>query len=402
MDLPLSGVRILDFGHVATGPFATSLLADFGADVIKVESATAVEPGRRLGPFRPDGPRDPEGSAFFASLNRNKRSAGINLKHPQGVEIALALADRCDAVTENFSVGVMDRLGLGPTRLLERNPRLIYVSMSGLGSGGPRSDWVSFNVVIQALSGLMLATGRPGDPPVAVSNSWADFVAGLHAAVVLAAALARRGRDGQGCWIDLSQYEANVLPLGHLVMAAEGNGHVTGRMGNRSASRVPQGCYPCHGEDTWCVISVGAEEEWQGLVEAIGDPDLLDPRYGALEGRRAHVDQIDARLETWTRQHPARHVETVLQQAGVPAAAVRTNVEVMADLSSFAPSYQTVEHPVIGTMPMLPNPIHFEGAAVRLGRAGPRLGEHTGEVLRELLGTSDAELDHLKSIGALA
>jgi benzylsuccinate CoA-transferase BbsF subunit len=284
---------------------------------------------------------------------------------------------------------------------MERNPRLIYVSMSGLGSGGPRSDWVSFNVVIQALSGLMLATGRPGDAPVAVSNSWADFVAGLHAAVVLTAALARRDRDGSGCWIDLSQYEANALPLGHLVLAAEGNGHVTGRMGNRSASRVPQGCYPCRGEDTWCVISVGTEEEWRGLVGAIGDPGLLAPQYRTFEGRRAHADQIDARLEAWTRQQAARHVETVLQQAGVPAAAVRTNVETMADLASFAPSYRTVEHPVIGTVPMLPNPIHVEGAAVREDRAGPQLGEHTGEVLRELLGTSDAEFDRLKSIGAL-
>jgi benzylsuccinate CoA-transferase BbsF subunit len=402
MDLPLSGIRILDFGHVATGPFATGLLADFGADVIKVESATAVEPGRRLGPFRPDGPRDPDGSAFFASLNRNKRSVAINLKHPQGVEIALALADRCDAVTENFSVGVMDRLGLGPARLLERNPRLIYLSMSGLGSGGPRSDWVSFNVVIQALCGAMLATGRPGDPPVAVSNSWADFVAGLHAAVVLAGALAERGPDGQGCWIDLSQYEANALPLGHLMLAASGNGREHGRMGNRSAARVPQGCYPCRGDDAWCVISVGSEDEWRGLVEAVGDRDLSDSRYGTPEGRRAHEDQIDRRLEAWTRQRSARDAEVVLQQAGVPAAAVRTNVEAMADLPMFAPSYRTVEHPVVGLMPMLPNPIHIEGAPARVERAGPRLGDHTDEVLRDLLCLSDAEIGRMKSAGVLA
>ncbi len=398
----LTGVRILDFGHVATGPFATSLLADFGADVIKVESATAVEPGRRLGPFKPNGPREPEGSAFFASLNRNKRSVAINLKHPQGIETALALADRCDAVTENFSVGVMERLGLGPARLLARNRRLIYLSMSGLGYGGPRSEWVSFNVVIQALSGLMLATGRTGDSPVAVSNSWADFVAGLHAAVVLTAALARRGRDGEGVWIDLSQYEANVLPLGHLILAAEENGNPEGRMGNRSASRAPQGCYPCQGEDAWCAISVGGDDEWQALVHAVGDGDLRDPRYRTVEGREAHADQIDAHLEVWTRQRPARHVEIILQTAGVPAAAVRTNVEVMTDLPAFAPSSGTAEHPVIGTMPMLPNPIHVEGAPARLERAGPLLGEHTDNVLRELLDMTEADIDRLRSIGALA
>jgi crotonobetainyl-CoA:carnitine CoA-transferase CaiB-like acyl-CoA transferase len=214
----LEGVRVLDFSHVVTGPFATGLLADYGADVIKIESATAVEPGRRLGPFAPGAPREPDGSALFAGLNRSKRSVALNLKHPRGTEVALALADRCDVLVENFSVGTMDRLGLGHERVLARNPRLVYLSMSGLGATGPRAGWVSFNVVIQALSGLMLATGRPGDPPIGISNSWADFVAGLHGAVVIAAALERRDRDGHGCWIDLSQYEANVLPAGHLVV----------------------------------------------------------------------------------------------------------------------------------------------------------------------------------------
>ncbi|MGH2372906.1 MAG: CaiB/BaiF CoA transferase family protein [bacterium] len=402
MSLPLSGVRILDFGHVVTGPFATSLLADLGADVVKVESGMAPDQARRLGPFRPGGPQDLEGSAIFASLNRNKRSVAINLKHPEGIEIALALAERSDVLTENFSVGVMERLGLGPDRVLERNRRLIYVSMSGLGAHGPHADWVSFNIIIQALSGLMLTTGSPGDPPVAVSNSWADFVAGLHGALVVAAALCRREVHGQGCWIDLSQYEANVLPLGHLVMASQRAGRAVGRAGNRSMTRAPQGCYRCDGEDAWCVLSVGDAAEWRSLVGLLGDDVLSDPRFDSLQARLAHAEEIDRSIEAWTRRRPARQAEETLQRAGIPATAVRTTGEVLDDLPRFSPGRRSVHHPVIGEMPVFPAPIRFDAAGARVDRAGPRLGEHTREVLHDLLGMSDAELARLHDEGVLA
>lgn len=401
MTRPLDGVRILDFGHVVTGPFATGLLGDFGADVIKVESSTAVEGGRRLGPFKPGAAREPEGSTLFASLNRNKRSVAINLKHPRGTEVARTLARHCDVVTENFSVGVMDRLGLGPDTLRAANPRLIYVSMAGLGHSGPCAQWVSFNAVIQALSGLMLATGRPGDPPIGVSNSWADFMAGLHAAVIITAALERRDRDGEGCWIDLSQYESNALPLGPLMMDTQRNGGIA-RQSNRSAHRVPQGCYRCAGEDEWCVISVGSAAEWDAVVRIVDDGVLADPRYQSLEVRQSAEDEIDQRVEAWTRGRDARMVERVFQVAGVPAAAVRTNVGALTDLATYAPSTRVVTHPVIGEMPMLSNPIHIDGVPGRLDHAGPLLGQHTDEVLRQVAGLDDAEIDALKASGALS
>jgi crotonobetainyl-CoA:carnitine CoA-transferase CaiB-like acyl-CoA transferase len=397
----LSGVRILDFGHVVTGSFATSLLADFGADVIKVESATAVEPGRRLGPFGHNGPREPDGSALFASLNRNKRSVAINLKSATGLDIAVALARESDALVENFSVGVMERLGLGSRRMLAMNPGLIYLSMAGLGHGGPHAGWVSFNVVIQALSGQMLTTGKPEDPPVAVSNSWADFVAGLHGALTVMAALARREQDGRGCWIDLSQYEANMLPLGHLILASQRAGSSVGRMGNRSATRFPQGCYRCEGADAWCALSVGSDQEWRALVSVLADEDLADPRYDTPEDRCARADEIDRRIEAWTRDRPAKEVERRLQHAGIAAAAVRSNVEVMAELSRFVPSFRSMQHPVVGTVPVLPNPIHFEGEPAQTDRAGPLLGQHTGEVLHQVLGMSAVECERLRVDGVL-
>lgn len=399
MTLPLDGVRILDFGHVVTGPFATGLLADFGAEVIKIESATAVEGGRRLGPFRPGGPRDPEGSGIYASLNRNKRSVAVNLKHPRGVGVALALARQCDVLTENFSVGVMDRLGLGPERVLAVNPRLIYVSISGLGTGGPRSGWVSFNAVIQALSGAMLVTGAPGDPPIGVSNSWADFIAGAHAAVVIVAALQRRDAGEDGCWIDLSQYEANALPLGRTVMDAR-RGRET-RWGNRSAERVPQGCYRCQGDDAWCVISVGSDEEWAALARLIAAPGVVAARYPTVDARRQASDEIDRWLERWTRTRTAEDVERLCRGARVPALAVRTNIDALRELPLLAPSLWTTEHPVLGRLPMVPNPIHIDGLSPRKAHAGPLLGADTEDVLREVAGFTGTEIASLRADGVL-
>lgn len=401
MRLPLADFRILDFTHVASGPFATGLLADFGADVIKVESATRMDQARWLGPFRPSGPGGPEGSSIFASLNRNKRSVAINLKDPRGRQLVEELADRCDALVENFSAGVMARLGLGPEEMLGRHPHLIYVSMSGLGHRGPRSHWLSFNVVLQALSGLMLVTGDQGQPPIMVSNSWADFVAGLHGAAVILSAYARMGPERRGTWVDMSQHEANILPLGELLLVASQTQTPVGRWGNRSPDRAPQGCYRCAGEDSWCVISVGEETEWNALVRVLGDESLMASRYNSVDGRRGYLDEIDRKIEAWTGGRPAREVEQLLQAAGVSAAAVRTNVDVMAELPYLAPSYRVVEHPVIGEMPNLPVPIHFRGLEDRVDSPAPLLGEHTGEVLRELLGMGDPDVRQLRADGVL-
>lgn len=396
---PLAGIRVLDFSHVVTGPFATCQLADFGADVIKVESSVAVEPGRRLGPFRPNGPREPDGSALFASLNRNKQSLAVNLKRPEGVELVLRLAEKSDVLVENFSVGTMHRFGLGPDVVLARSPHIIYLSMSGLGYEGPRAGWVSFNVVIQALSGLMMATGRPGDPPVAVSNSLADFVAGLHGALMTAAALTMR-EERTGCWIDLSQYEANVLPAGHLAVAAARGGGIE-RLGNRSATRAPQGCYRCAGEDTWCVVSVGSDAEWARLIAVLEDATLDDPRYGDAAARVQHADLIDTRIEAWTQERAAASVERALLDARISAAVVRTGRAVVDELPHLARSHRMMHHAVVGEIPVIANPIRFDGEDPGDMQAGPRLGEHTDEVLRRVLGMDAGAREHLRADGVL-
>jgi benzylsuccinate CoA-transferase BbsF subunit len=313
--------------------------------------------------------------------------------------LVLRLAEKSDVLVENFSVGTMARLGLGPDVLLTRNPHIVYLSMSGLGYSGPRAGWVSFNVVIQALSGLMMATGRPGDAPVAVSNSLADFVAGLHGALLVAAALTMR-EDRTGCWIDLSQYEANVLPAGHLAMERVQMDGLE-RIGNRSRVRVPQGCYRCAGEDSWCVLSVGTDAEWERLIGMLGDATLAEARYRDRAARMDDADFIDERIEAWTRRRDASSVERALLDVGISAAAVRTGAAIVEEMGRLVPSHRTMRHAVVGDMPVVPNPIHFDDERASDARPGPLLGEHTDEVLGRILGMDAGARERLRADGVL-
>ncbi len=238
---PLAGVRVLDFTHVLAGPFTTRLLADFGAEVLRVES--------RKHPDHPwkcsfdDGRIDRP--AAYLITNRNKRSIAIDLKHPRGGELAVQLAGAADVVIENFSAGVMERLGLGAERLCAANPRLIYVSMSGYGHSGPRRDWTSMNSNLQGYSGLLLANGAADDPPLPIANSWNDYIAALHACLAILQALAERATTGEGRYLDLSQFECSVASLGGLLLASAVTGCAPPRLGNRSTGAAPQGCYRC-------------------------------------------------------------------------------------------------------------------------------------------------------------
>ncbi|HLY64055.1 MAG TPA: CoA transferase, partial [Chloroflexota bacterium] len=278
---PLAGVRVLDFSHVFAGPFCTRNLADLGADVVHVETQS-----------RPDklGATQEQEDHRSAYAHRNKRSITINLKHEAGRALTLRLAAVADVAVENFSSRVMRNLGLDYETLQPLNPRLIYVSMSGYGHSGPRSSWTSMNMNLQAYSGLMMTTGAEGDPPTAISNSWNDYVGGLHAAVAVIEALAEREETRRGKNIDLSQFECSVGTLGPLVLSSAVNGSAPRRMGNRSSHAAPQGCYPCDGVDQWCTISVQTDQQWRALAEVIGQPSLArEARFGTLIGRmRGH------------------------------------------------------------------------------------------------------------------
>ncbi|HLY64867.1 MAG TPA: CoA transferase, partial [Chloroflexota bacterium] len=320
---PLAGIRVLDFSHILAGPFCTRLLSDLGADVAKVESSRRQE---RMGAVKltPDYKGRTDRTPSFLNTNRSKRSISIDLKSPGGLELTRKLATVADVLVENFSATVMDRLGLGYADLQPLNPRLVYVSMAGYGHSGPRRDWTSMNSNLQAYSGLMMVTGKEGEPPVSISNSWNDYMGGLHACFGIMQALAERAVSGKGANLDLAQFECSVATLGGLLMASAVNKTAPARTGNRSDHAAPQGCYRCAGQDEWCVISVQSDDQWHRLVAALSDvPQLRDERFATLLGRLKHHDHIDGLIEGWTSQVPNTEVEARLKAAGVPAERMR-------------------------------------------------------------------------------
>ena len=397
---PLSGVRVLDFGHVLAAPFCTRLLADLGADVVRVESSR-----------HPDFPwpssyRHADGRhASYLNTNRNKRSVAIDLKHPRGRDLARRLAEAADVVVENFSAGVMERLGLGYEALREGNPRLIFASMSGYGHGGPRRDWTSMNMNLQGAAGLMQVTGAEGDPPTAISNSWNDYIGGLHTCYAVIGALSERAATGEGIHLDMGQFECSVSMIAPLVLFSAVNGRNPERMGNRSTRFAPQGVYRCAGQDEWCAVSVHDDAQWRALAEAVDegvpDPGLAgDPRFATPSGRMRCHDEIDQRIEAWTRALESADVETRLKRAGVPAARMR-RVQDLVENRAPSRAYREMDEPRVGSMLTTALPLELSASPLPPATPAPCLGQHTQEVLREWLDLPANELSELAATGAL-
>ena len=397
---PLAGVRVLDFGHIVAAPFCTRILADLGADVVKVETSQRKDfaGGTRTKPVGSDPDERPPA---YLNINRNKRSLTINLKAEAGRHLAARMAAVTDVLVENFSAGVMERLGLGPHYLQTQNPRLIFVSMSGYGHSGPRRDWRSMNLNLQAYSGLMTLTGNDGDPPVAISNSWNDFVGGLHACFGILQALSDRNRTGLGAYLDLSQFECSVASVGALVFAASLNHQNPPKIGNRSASAVPHGCYRCAGEDNWCVIAVESDAQWCALVKVMGNPSWAsDIKFQSLLGRMQCQDEIDAHLEQWTIQLQNIDVERILQSVGVPAQRVRQIDDVVKSCDEHS-IFKRMDHPPQAPRLVAGVPFTFSHHSLASLTAAPRLGEHNADILRQWIQLSDKEIRELESEGAL-
>ena len=387
---PLTGVRVLDFTHIVAGPFGTRILADLGAEVLHVETQSRTE-----GTGVHQGRRD-------VRVDRSKQSIALNLKTPEARAAAVRLAAVADVIVENFSSGVMARLGLDYESLAPSNPGLIYVSMSGFGHTGPRRDWTSMNMNLQGYSGLMLVTGREGDPPTSVSNSWNDFIGGLHAAFGVVQALMDRRRDGKGRYLDLAQSECSISTLGPLVLAGIVDAQDPPRLANRSTSIAPQGCYPCAGDDEWCAVSVQTDEQWGALARAIGKAELAtDPRFADVTGRLRYHDEIDEQISAWSRSLPKDDVQARLTAAGVPAERVRYAEEVVESKDAghvFTPMLN-----LGASKPELAAGLPFTlsvSDTVALQPPAP-IGHHTRKALTDWIGMTDAEIDELEAAGAL-
>jgi len=388
---PLVGIRVLDFTHVLAGPFCTRLLADLGADVVRVESSKHPDHPWQSTFISEDGRH-----ASYLNTNRSKRSIAVDLKHEAGQKIASRLAAVADIVIENFSAGVMDRLKLGYEKLSAINPQLIYVSMSGYGHNGPRRDWTSMNMNLQGYSGLMTVSGAEGDPPTAISNSWNDYIGGLHACFGILQAIDERRAGAKGRRIDLSQFECSASMIGSLLLSSAVDGKVPVRRGNRSDRFAPQGVYPCTGTDDWCALSAENEGQWKALTRLIGrERWSAEPRFESVGGRTQYHDEIDEAISSWTKQYSNKEVEERLRTAGISAAWVRRINDVVDSLDPSA-IYSRMPERRVGSMLTTKLPFSLSFVDLPEPRSAPSLGEHSAEVLRAWLSCFDTEINELK------
>jgi len=379
---PLSGLKILDFTRVLSGPYCTALMADLGADVVKIESPQGDD-YRRIGPFV-DGE-----SALFQNVNRAKRSIALDLKVARSIEIVRALVETADVVVENFRPGVMDRLGLGWDALSALNPRLVYVSVSGFGQTGPNVARPAYDIIVQAMSGLMSVTGEPDGPPTMVGEAIADVAGGLFAAWGCMVALFERDRTGVGRHVDLALFDAllAMTPTAacrHLIA-----GEAPARVGNRHALSAPFGVY-CAGRgregEGHFAVAVLNEKLFGIFAETIGRPDLAqDPDFASDALRRRHEPALAEAIEAWAAELDAAEAVSRLNAAGVPASEIASVAEAWSsEQASVRGLASPVAHPTLGALMTPEQPVHFSGVPRGGRRAAPALNEHEGQILREL------------------
>jgi CoA:oxalate CoA-transferase len=392
--LPLTGVRIVDFSRVLAGPFCTALLGDLGADVIKVEPPGGDD-YRAVGPFA-DGE-----SGLFAAMNRNKRSIVIDLKTAAGRELAQTLSAGADVVVENFRPGVADKLGIGYAQLAARNPALVYASVSGFGQTGPESHRPAYDIILQAMCGLMDATGSPDGSPTLIGESVSDVVSGLFASWGVLAALLSREKTGKGTHVDVSMFDATLSLSATLVARFAATGIAPRRVGNRHPSSAPFGAF--RAQDGFYVVAVLNNKLFDTFAHAIGEPQLSgDPRYASDASRCEHEAELRACVEAWSSQRSVAEVNRILGAAGIPVAPIR-NVQQALESEQAAFRGLLTEVPrangLAGPTLRLPSqPVKFSAYGGNRVTAAPRLGQHTAEILHTF-GLDAARIAELRRQG---
>jgi len=380
----LKGLRVLDFTWLLAGPYATRILADFGAEVIKVQSRKA------------SGGVESNLTGFFNHWNRNKQSITLDMSYPEAREIVLRLTKISDVVIENFSPRVMSNWELNYEKLKEVRPDLIMVSMSGMGQIGPWKDFVAFGPTIQAFSGLTYLTSFTQDSPIGIGYAYADLIAGLYGAFAILAALEHRDRTGKGQYIDLSEYEAMCTLMGPTLLDVFVNHQDVFPQGNRSdyILAAPYGCYGCSGTDRWCVIAVFHQEEWKALCDVMGNPSWTkEEKFSTLLKRKENLEELDEFIEQWTAQHTPEEIVQLLQEAGVSAGVVQNGEDLAKDPQLIARDFFIPsEHPVLGRTISDSTPIRFKDNPKIHWKTAPLLGEDNRYVYMELLGFKEDDL----------
>jgi crotonobetainyl-CoA:carnitine CoA-transferase CaiB-like acyl-CoA transferase len=398
---PLDGLVILDLSRVLACPFATMLLAEMGAEVIKVEQPGTGDETRSFEPFARSPQGDAEVSGYYMACNRAKRSITVNLRHAEGQKVIRDLAAQADVLVENFPVGTLKKRGLDWAGLREANPRLVYLSCTGFGQTGPYARRKGYDTVFQAMGGLMGLTGERGGGPVKPGLPVADLSSGLWVAIAILSALRGRDRTGQGGHVDVSMFDAQVALLTIAAARHFALGEVPPRLGTEHPGRVPSASFRC-ADDRWLHITA-SDQHWQPLCAALGLAALAeDPDLAANAGRVAQRERVMAAMTAALAALPRGEAFARLDGAGVPAGPVLALDEVLADEHVRARGMVSgFEHPVLGHFPALPVPLRFEGWGNPETGRPPLLGEHTEAVLRERLGLDAARIAALREMGAL-
>ena len=393
---PLQGIRVLDFTRVLAGPAASLALADLGAEVLKVEPPETGDDTRLFPPFRD------EVSHYFLSVNRGKKSIVIDLKTEAGVALAKDLAAKCDVLIENYRPGVMDRLGLGYQALSAINPRLIYCAISGFGMTGPLRDRPSFDIVLQALSGALSVNGESGGAPIKLGIPLGDLVGGINGPIAILSALYERSVTGRGRLIDVSLLDGMIGMLGYLAQLAFFTGKDPQPQGSQHPNLVPYGTFPAR--DGSIIIACLTNSFWQRICRALDMQHAIsDPRFDSLERRRDNRTLVNEMISAITRQKSVQELVELLTQHEVPHAPILGIRDALSQPQALAREMVVeTDHAVLGKIPIVNRPIKFPGDAQPVPTAPPVLGQHTDEILSDILGLSLEQIERLRASKVVA
>jgi len=400
---PLEGVHVLDLSWVMVGPASGRYLADMCADVIKVESSKRIDPVRTLGPFK-DGKMGPERSISYHNLNAGKRCVAIDIRRPEGREIVLRLTRWADVVLESFTPGVLETLQLGYSDLKRRNDQIITASTSLLGQTGPYAKGTSgVGTMGAAMSGATYQIGWPDREPTGPFGPWTDAVTPRFIVASILAALHRRSLTGLGCYIDVAQAEAGIQFMMPAYYEYAANATIPERCGVAgSPLQIPQGVYGCSGEDRWIAIDASAPTHWDALRTVIGG-ELRDAKFDTIIGRLRNRAELDKAIAGWTHEQGVEAIEHRLQAAGVPAHVVSGSGNLVRDVDIIESGYlNKINDPVFGEAEIEGPRFSLDRTSLPVTRRGPRIGEHTKEVLATVLGMSETEIAQLDEAGLLA
>jgi len=395
MSTLLQNIRVLDLSRVLAGPYCTMLLGDYGADVVKVEVPGRGDDTRQWGPPFAGGE-----SAYYLSVNRNKRSITVNLKSPEGQDVIRRLASRADVLVENFEVGALERFGLDFEQIQAITPRLVYCSITGYGQDGPYRDRPGYDFIVQAEGGLMSITGEPDAQPVKVGVAIADIMAGMFACNAILAALHHREQTGQGQYIDISLFDSQLAWLANVGQNYLVSGNAPKRYGNAHANIVPYQTFAA--SDGWIALAVGNDSQFKKFCEVGGCPELAaDERFATNPARVENRVALIEKLSTIFSRRTRAEWLVLLEQAKIPHGAINSVPQALSHPQAIAREMvQSVPHPTAGEVKLVAPPVKFSSTPAQIRRYPPLLGEHTEEVLREL-GFGEGDVARLRDTGAV-